>query len=68
MTALAIFGSIVFGAIGMGYIWSGRRRGKPMILFAGIGLAAISYLVFVNAPVFWGLGIALSVLPFVLRN
>jgi hypothetical protein len=68
VASLTIFGSVVFGAIGMGYVWSGRRRGKPVTIGAGVGLCVFSYLVFINAPVFVGLGILLAIMPFVIRN
>jgi len=68
MTSLNIFFSLVFGAIGMGYIWTGRRHGRTNTTVAGVILCIFSYLVFVNTWVFLGLGIFVAALPFLLRR
>ncbi len=67
MDSLVLFGSIVFGAIATGYIWSGKRRGQTVVLGAGIGLAVVCYLVYLS-PFFLILGLIMVLLPFILRG
>lgn len=68
MTTLAIFISLIFGVMGFGYIWTGRRHGRTNTIVAGVILCVFSYLVFVNTWVFLGVGVLVAALPFLLRR
>ena len=65
MHVVALISSVLFGGIGLGYLLSGKRRGNPIFMGAGISLCILSYLVFLNAPVFLAVGIVMTVLPFI---
>ena len=62
-----LFGSILFGAVGLAAFVYGKKLAlwKPMVL----GIALMAYPYFVSRTwVMYGVGVALSVLIFVLRD
>ncbi|MFO8102515.1 MAG: hypothetical protein R6U37_10190 [Dehalococcoidia bacterium] len=67
MDTIALVSSMLFGAIGAGYLVYARKAGNPMFMAAGLCLWAFCAFIFFAAWVFLGLGIAVLILPFVLR-
>ncbi len=65
MHVVALVSSVMFGGIGLGYLLSGKKRGNPIFLGAGVSLCILSYLVFLHAPIFLAVGIVMIVLPFI---
>jgi len=59
--------SILFGALGFGYILYGRRNDAPVAFAAGIGLVAAPYVVS-NALLLVAAGLALAFTPYWLRG
>ena len=66
-TPEALFGAIVFGAIGMGFFVYGKRQSlvKPMVL--GIALMGFPYLVSDTVPLFI-VGTALTLAAYIFRG
>lgn len=58
--------SLVFSSIGLGYFIYGKKQGRMVHLLSGIALMAYPYVIH-NPFAFFGLGVPLLFLPFVLR-
>ena len=58
--------TVVFGAIGAGYFVYGYRQKEAIFFVAGVGLSVFPFVIS-NPYALIGIGLALLVLPFVLR-
>ena len=63
----ALFCSLVFGSIGMGYFIYGKRQRRSMAFFSGILLCAYPYFIG-NILLMILIGLALMALPFVVKS
>lgn len=59
--------TIIFSAIGMGYIAYGKKQQQAVALVCGVALCAYTYFVSGTIPVII-IGIALMILPFYFGN
>lgn len=66
MTGTDLVWGLLFGSIGIGYLTYGRRQRAVLPFLCGIGLIAVPYLVS-GAILTVGVGLALLVLPFVVK-
>ena len=64
-TSILLLG-VLFGAVGVGYALYGRKQRAPLPLVSGVALMVIPYFLS-NAVLLFVLGIALAVLPWVVR-
>ena len=64
-TSVLLLG-VLFGAVGVGYALYGRKQRAPLPLVCGVALMVIPYFLS-NAVLLFVLGIALAVLPWVVR-
>jgi len=62
-----IFLSVIFGAIGTGYIVYGRRQKRIIAFICGVALCAYPYFIS-NTILVIIVGIVLMILPFYLRD
>ncbi len=62
-----LFVEFLFGMVGMGYFWSGKRRGDSRLLGCGLALGLFPYFVD-NFWVILLLGGALTAIPFIFRD
>jgi hypothetical protein len=67
MSASQIFLGILFGIIGMGYCYSGKRSGNMRLLGCGLALGVFPYFVD-NIILVILIGIALTVFPIWFRG
>ncbi len=58
--------SVLFGGIGLGFFLYGKKQKAVAPLFAGIALMAFPYVV-TNTYALVGIGLALIMLPFIVR-
>ena len=63
----ALFWTVLFSSIGLGYFVYGKKQKKGMPLFCGIGLMVFPYFVS-NAIVVVIIGCLMAALPYFLRN
>ena len=66
-TGTLIVLGLLFGSVGMGYIVYGRKQGRIIALWAGVGLCAYPYFVS-NVFAVIGIGIVLIAAPFVVNE
>ena len=67
MDGIAIGIGIVFGFVGAGYFWVGKKRGNMRLLFCGLALGIFPY--FVSNPVAAiSIGAVIAALPLVFRD
>ncbi len=66
MNAFHIFLIILFSLVGMGFFYSGKKRGNTILLVCGIALSLFPYFVH-NTIVMAGLGLILIVAPFIVQ-
>jgi hypothetical protein len=67
MTASQVFVWVFFGFVGMGYCYSGKRRGNGRLFLCGLALGIFPY--FVHAIILQFLiGLTLTAYPIVFRN
>ena len=64
---VALVASVVYGAIGAGYVVYGGKSGNPIVLAMGLSLWAFCAAIFFATWIFLGLGIVALFLPFVWR-
>lgn len=64
---VALIASVVFGAVGAGYVVYGRKVGNPIVLAMGLSLWTFCAVVFFATWIFLGLGVVAIILPFVWR-
>ena len=57
---------VLFGGIGLGFFLYGKKQKAVVPLFAGIALMAFPYVV-TNTYALVGIGLALIMLPFIVR-
>lgn len=62
-----IFLSVIFSAIGMGYIVYGKKRQQAAAFICGVALCAYSYFV-PNTILVIIIGVVLMILPYYLRD
>jgi hypothetical protein len=58
---------LIFGSIGLGYFMYGRRQEKVVPKYCGIALMVFPYFV-PNVPWLVGIGLAVSALPYFVRE
>lgn len=66
MSTSILLAGVLFGAVGVGYVLYGRKQRAPLPLLSGVALMVIPYFLS-NAVLLFVLGIALAVLPWVVR-
>ena len=66
MSTSILLAGVLFGAVGVGYVLYGRKQRAPLPLVSGVALMVIHYFLS-NAVLLFVLGIALAVLPWVVR-
>ncbi|HOC11053.1 MULTISPECIES: hypothetical protein [Thermomonas] len=66
MSTSILLAGVLFGAVGVGYVLYGRKQRAPLPLVSGVALMVIPYFLS-NAVLLFVLGIALAVLPWVVR-
>ena len=64
-TASFLFASLLWGSVGLGYFIYGKKQGRPLLLALGLGLMIFPYFIS-NLAWMIGIGVVLTVLPFVL--
>jgi len=57
---------VLFGAIGFGFFWYGRKQRAPVPLVCGLALMIFPYFI-ANTYVLVGIGITLIALPYFIR-
>lgn len=67
MSPSKLFVEILFGLVGMGYCFSGKRHGKYRLMGCGLALGLFPYFID-NLWVILLLGGALTAIPFVFRE
>jgi len=67
MDSTSLMFSLLFGAIGMGFFMFGKREGRMVPLFVGVGLMVVPYFI-ANVVVMVVACGALTVLPLFLRD
>jgi hypothetical protein len=67
MDTTSLMLSVLFGAIGMGFLVYGKKAGRLVPVVAGLALMVVPYFI-ANNVLMGGVCIALSAAPFLLRD
>jgi len=67
MGAGKLFFEVFISIVGMGYAWSGKRHGNPVLFWCGLIMGVFPYFVD-NAVALALLGLALMIAPFLIRR
>ena len=67
MDGIAIGIGIIFGFVGAGYFWVGKKRGNMRLLFCGLALGIFPYFV-ANPILALILGAVIAIFPLIFRG
>jgi hypothetical protein len=66
VSTAALLWGVVFGSVGFGFFWYGKKQHAVVPLVCGVGLMTIPYFVS-NLVLLVAIGVAFIVLPYFLR-